>query len=172
MLEAGMSAARIDLTWGPLEYHRRSLDALQEAVRRTGRLCAVMLDTLGREVMVRRPFRIDPDGWPTQVGQELAVKAGARVTLTTRDVEASPAELPVTYPEFAGMAEAGDSVYVGRYLVSGADSASLYLRVEEVVGGTDVVCTAQNDAVLDGLLTVFHVERSRCWVLLCLRCVA
>lgn len=24
-----MSAARIDLTWGPIEYHRRSLDNLQ-----------------------------------------------------------------------------------------------------------------------------------------------
>jgi hypothetical protein len=67
LLEAGASAARIDLTWGPIEYHRRSLDNLQEAMRRTRRLCAVVLDTLGREIMVRRPFRIDPDGWPNQV---------------------------------------------------------------------------------------------------------
>lgn len=52
-----MSAARIDLTWGPIDYHRRSLDNLQEAMRRTRRLCAIMLDTLGREVMIRRPFR-------------------------------------------------------------------------------------------------------------------
>ena len=29
----------------------------QEAMRRTRKLCAIMLDTLGREVMVRRPFR-------------------------------------------------------------------------------------------------------------------
>lgn len=48
---------------------------------------------------------------------------------------------------------------VPRYLVCGADSASLYLRVLDVQG-TEVVCEAQNDAVLDGLLTVFHVERS------------
>lgn len=46
-----------------------------------------------------------------------------------------------------------------RYLVCGADSASLYLEVTEVVG-TEVICQAKNDAVLDGLLTVFHVERS------------
>lgn len=26
--------------------------------------------------------------------------------------------------------------------------------------GCDVVCVARNDALLDGLLTVFHVERS------------
>ena len=30
----------------------------------------------------------------------------------------------------------------------------------EVLDGSDVVCVARNDALLDGLLTVFHVERS------------
>ena len=101
---------------------------------------------------------------------------------------------------------------MGRYLVCGADVASLYLEVEAVEGtcvcvcvracvcvdrcgtcgrpvslllpstlvsplplpflpstvspspmcptGTEVTCVAQNDAVLEGLLTVFHVERS------------
>jgi hypothetical protein len=139
-----------------------------------------------------------------------------------KDVDCSSTEggacLPVTYPRFADMAEAGDDIYVGRYLVSGADTASLYLKVglgggaggvgrieeqergrraqrgcaragafdcaprrrgapspaaarlgrrrprtqvEDVIDGTDVVCLAQNDALLDGLLTVFHVERSR-----------
>jgi hypothetical protein len=34
-------------------------------------------------------------------------------------------------------------------------------QVEEVFDGTDCVCVAQNDALLDGLLTVFHVERSK-----------
>lgn len=29
-----------------------------------------------------------------------------------------------------------------------------------MVDGCDVVCVARNDALLDGLLTVFHVERS------------
>jgi hypothetical protein len=32
--------------------------------------------------------------------------------------------------------------------------------VVEVLDGSDVVCVARNDALLDGLLTVFHVERS------------
>lgn len=47
----------------------------------------------------------------------------------------------------------------GRYLVCGADSASLYLEVREVTEH-DVICEAKNDAELDGLLTVFHSERS------------
>lgn len=45
------------------------------------------------------------------------------------DVECTDLVLPVTYPKFAGMMEPGDTLYVGRYLVSGADSASLYLEV-------------------------------------------
>lgn len=160
MLEAGMSAARFDLTWGPIEYHRRSLDNLQTAMKKSRKLCAIVLDTLGREVMIRRPFRIEADGWPNQAGQEILVKMGQNLTLTTRDVECTDTVLPVTYPKFAGMMEPGDTLYVGRYLVSGADQASLYLEVVEVVNECDVVCVARNDALLDGLLTVFHVERS------------
>lgn len=40
--------------WAPIEYHRTSLLNLQEAMRRTKRLCAVMLDCLGRELMIKR----------------------------------------------------------------------------------------------------------------------
>jgi pyruvate kinase len=47
------------------------------------------------------------------------------------DVECSDTVLPVTYTKFAGMMEPGDTLYVGRYLVSGADSASLYLEVRQ-----------------------------------------
>ena len=74
-------------------------------------------------------------------------------------MEATDTVLPVTYPKFADMMEPGDNIYIGRYLVSGADQASCYLVVEEVKD-TDVICRANNDAVLDGLLTVFHLERS------------
>ena len=42
-----------------------------------------------------------------------------------------------------------------RYLVSGADESSLYLEVQSI-DGSDVKCIAQNDAVMDGLLTVTH----------------
>ena len=44
--------------------------------------------------------------------------------------------LPVTYTKFAGMMEPGDTLYVGRYLVSGADSASLYLEVSQILIGS------------------------------------
>ena len=45
--------------------------------------------------------------------------------------------------------------FLCRYLVSGADDSSLYLEVKSVEG-SDVICIAQNDAAMDGLLTVTH----------------
>ena len=64
------------------------------------------------------------------------------------------------YSKFTSMAQPGDIVYIARYLVSGAEASSLYLEVT-AVEGTEVICTAQNAATLEGLLCVFHAERSR-----------
>jgi hypothetical protein len=36
------------------------------------------------QVMIRRPFRIEADGWPNQAGQEISVHMGQTLTLTTR----------------------------------------------------------------------------------------
>lgn len=43
LLEAGMTCARVDLTWGPLAYHKASLKALKKAMSRVRRMCAVMV---------------------------------------------------------------------------------------------------------------------------------
>ncbi|GIL75743.1 hypothetical protein Vretimale_15284 [Volvox reticuliferus] len=159
MLNAGVVGCRVDLTWGPLDFHRKSLHNLQLAMRKSRRLCCTMVDTLGRELMIRRQVKIGEDGWPIHE-ESFTVAAGQQVIITTRtDVEASSSVLPITYSKFTEMAVKGDTVYIGRYLVCGADSASLYLEVVDVQGD-DVVCVAKNDAVLDGLLTVFHAERS------------
>jgi hypothetical protein len=43
-------------------------------MRRTRKLCAIMLDTLGREVMIRRPFRCAGLS-PTKSGKVLGNEA-------------------------------------------------------------------------------------------------
>ncbi|PNW77193.1 hypothetical protein CHLRE_10g426292v5 [Chlamydomonas reinhardtii] len=162
LLEAGMTVARVDLTWGPLDYHKRSLTNLNTAMKRVRRMCAVMVDTLGREMLIRRPFSLGPDGWP-QHESPFKVAAGSGVTITTsEDAAATPALLPITYPKFPSLVQPGDIVYIGRYMACGApEMASLYLRVEQVhEAAGEVVCVALNDAELHGLLTVFNLERS------------
>ncbi|GMH36554.1 hypothetical protein BSKO_04422 [Bryopsis sp. KO-2023] len=158
ILEAGATAARIDLTWGPMEFHERSLQNLQIAVKNTRRLCAVMLDTIGREIFVKRPHKLSENGWPYH-DNPIRIKETQRVTLTARDVAATETVWPLNYSKVHEMAEVGDLIYVSRYLVTGADAASLYFKVVEI-NGEDVICEAQSTAELDGLLTVYHMERN------------
>jgi hypothetical protein len=49
---------------GPLEFHRNSLLNLAEAMRRTRKLCATVIDTMGRELMIRGQWQVG-DGQST-----------------------------------------------------------------------------------------------------------
>lgn len=49
-----MVGARVDLTWGPLEYHFKSVANLQEAMAKSRRMCATIVQPLGRQVLVHR----------------------------------------------------------------------------------------------------------------------
>lgn len=112
---------------------------------------------MGRELTVRRVSHLDANGWPV-IPDTVDVAAGTAVTVTPReDAVLSPTLLPLTYGGLASMVAPGDQLFVGRYLVNGAETSSLYLEVKEV-RGTDVVCTALNDATLSGLLTVIHAD--------------
>lgn len=37
--------------------------------------------------------------------------------------------LPVSYPKFHSMVERGDTIFLGRYLVTGSEESSLFLHV-------------------------------------------
>lgn len=160
LLEAGVTCARIDLTWGSMEFHKRSLDNLHEAQRRTRKLCAVMLDTTGRELMIKRDFHLDDMGWP-QHEDELEIKAGQAVVLTQNGASNNNGvlSLRLSYEKFTSMCEVGDTIYMGRYLATGAEDSSVDLEVTQV-SPAEVVCVAKNDCQLDGLITLFHSERS------------
>jgi hypothetical protein len=54
-------------------------------MQKTHSMCGVMVDTLGREIMVRRPFTLDSDGWP-QHEEPFAVAAGEAVVMTTQEM--------------------------------------------------------------------------------------
>lgn len=160
LLQAGMSCARLDLTCGTPEYHSISLDNLEQARKATGRTCAVLVDTFGRELMIKRPFKLDESGWPLHA-DDLVINEGQSITLTTdQAATASATHLPVNYAHLPSMVQAGDKMFVGTYLNTGADSSSLYLEVVKVTP-TEVQCTAKTSASLTGMLTLVHCsERS------------
>ncbi|VVB04005.1 unnamed protein product [Arabis nemorensis] len=50
LLKAGMNVARFNFSYGSHAYHQETLNNLRIAIRNTGILCAVMLDTKGPEI--------------------------------------------------------------------------------------------------------------------------
>ncbi|KAL4434114.1 hypothetical protein ABPG75_000555 [Micractinium tetrahymenae] len=154
LLQAGVTCARVDLSWGTKEYHARSLANLAEAMLQTRRLCSVWLDTTGREVVVRRPVEYDASGWPRQVDDKMTVQKEQEVVITTDPtIECGPNLLPVNYPGFPDIVDVGQTLQVGRYLATGSEGVSLYLEVVDIEDDK-VICRATNSATLDGLLTV------------------
>lgn len=76
------------MQWGTVDFHRRSLQNLNEAMQKTRKLCAVMLDTTGREIVVRREHEIDESGWPEHVNK-MEIKQGQKVQWPYNAVKAS-----------------------------------------------------------------------------------
>ena len=69
-------------------------------------------------------------GWPVHK-EGFDIKNGQEVRVTAdKKAEASSLVLPIRYPHFAHMCQPGDTLFVGRYLVNGADQSSLYLEVQ------------------------------------------
>ncbi|GER49457.1 pyruvate kinase [Striga asiatica] len=71
LLKAGMSVARFNFSHGTHAYHQETLDNLREAIRKTGILCAVMLDTKGPEI--RTGFLKEGKPIQLQQGQEITI---------------------------------------------------------------------------------------------------
>lgn len=86
LISRAMSRCELPLTlitvlqWGPLKFHEKSLQNLQAAMKISHRLCAIMLDTAGREICVRRPFKIGEDGWPYH-DHPISIKEGQKVCI-------------------------------------------------------------------------------------------
>ena len=64
--------------WGSLDFHKKSLTNLTEAMLRTRKLCAIVIDTIGRELTVNRPTTDEEDGWP-KFEKGITVKANDKV---------------------------------------------------------------------------------------------
>ncbi|CAI7896868.1 unnamed protein product [Closterium sp. NIES-54] len=168
LLRAGMTVARFDFSHGDADYHQHTLDNLRIAMHRTKKLCAVMLDTVGAELIIPNPG-----------GAPITLTAGSDITLSPACSAASASCLPLS---FHGLAQglsvwvawrvdrhgtyhgstwqhsvrhpvlppahpthaplhalpcepqrqavrAGDEIFVGQYLFTGAETTSVWLQV-------------------------------------------
>lgn len=57
-------------------------------------------------------------------------RSDLQLVLTTKDQQSAAKDaLPVSYERLPSMVEVGDEIFLGRYLVTGAEEASLFLEV-------------------------------------------
>ncbi|RDX99707.1 Pyruvate kinase 1, cytosolic, partial [Mucuna pruriens] len=149
-LDAGMSVARFDFSWGDSEYHQETLENLRVAIKSTKKLCAVMLDTVGPELQVEN-----------KTEHPITLEADTLVVLTPdQNKEASSNLLPVNFSGLSKALKKGDTIFIGKYLFTGSETASVWLEVSEV-DGDDVTCLVKNTATLSGSLYTLHVSQIR-----------
>ncbi len=159
MLVAGVTCARLDLTWGSLQFHQTSLKNLSAAMKATKKLCSVWVDTVGREIIVRMPAKEDCNGWAVLEKTPIQFEEGKEVIITTDPgAQASASLLPVNNPKFPSLVQPGNVLHVGRFLATGAEGGSLFLQVQST-SPKEIRCVAQNSANLVGVLTVLVSHR-------------
>ncbi|KAG4908185.1 hypothetical protein JHK82_056838 [Glycine max] len=147
-LDAGMSVARFDFSWGDPEYHQETLENLRVAIKSTKKLCAVMLDTVGPELQIEN-----------KTDHPITLEADTLVVLTPdQNKEASSNLLPLNFTGLSKAVKKGDTIFIGKYLFTGSETASVWLEVSEVEG-EDVTCLVKNTATLSGSLFTVHVSQ-------------
>ncbi|OWM70273.1 hypothetical protein CDL15_Pgr026123 [Punica granatum] len=149
-LNAGMSVARFDFSWGDADFHQETLENLKMAVKSTKKLCAVMLDTVGPELQV-----------VNKTQHPITLQADSSLVLTPdQSKEATSNSLPINFSGLSKAVKKGDTVFIGQYLFTGNETTSVWLEVTDVIG-EDVVCLVKTSATLAASLYVLHVSQIR-----------
>lgn len=113
MLRAGMSVARINFAHGDPEGWSRSAELVRRTAEKAGRTVAVLGDLAGPKIRVGG-----------LEGGKAVLGSGDRITLTSRDVPGTSAEIHVTEPTIFRDIKRGDPVFLA--------DGSLELKVEAV----------------------------------------
>ncbi|CAI5506402.1 unnamed protein product [Closterium sp. Naga37s-1] len=117
-------------------------------MKKTHRMCATVYDTHGPEITIANTNNAT-----------VTMTAGSTVVLSgDKDHPVTAQALPLACPQLAKAVKPGDEVFVGRYLFTGSETTSVWLKVEEVKGD-DIVCTVTNTAELQGDFFTVHAAQ-------------
>jgi pyruvate kinase len=121
MMLAGMNVARINFSHGDPATIRQSIQSINEASRRTGRLVTILADLPGTKIRV---------GMLQQ--EPLMLQQGESVTLTTSPAPRSPSLIPVEYERLPESVAVGGTIYMNDGFIA--------LKVD-AIDGREVRCT-------------------------------
>jgi pyruvate kinase len=128
MVRAGVNVFRLNLSHGDHDEHRVYYEHIRAAADAAGEPVAVLADLCGPKVRAGR-----------FAGGQVALKAGEKVTVTTKDVLGGPGLIPTQYPALPRDVRPGDRILL--------DDGLLELRVDPA-GGDEVSCTVTRGGVL------------------------
>ena len=120
MLRAGMDVARLNFSHGTHEMHAEMIEKFRRVRDSLKRPAAVMLDTKGPEIRLRK-FK----------NKKVTLKAGQAFTLTVRDMDGDESAVGITYGDLPRQLVPGNTVLL--------DDGRITLTVEEVTD-TDILC--------------------------------
>lgn len=99
LIKAGMDVARLNFSHGTHEEHKARLLKLRLAAEELGRTLAIMLDTKGPEIRIG-----------LLKGGKVTLREGARVILTTEEVEGDENRISVTYKGLPRSVRPGNTI--------------------------------------------------------------
>ncbi len=128
LIDAGLSAARINFSHGTYESHGIIIDMLKKARVELGKPVALILDTKGPEIRIKKFDK-----------EEITLKQGNTFTLTTRDIVGNEEIVAVTYKNLPKDLKVGSRVLI--------DDGLIELKVKEI-DATDINCEIINSGTL------------------------
>uniref|UniRef100_M1CM03 pyruvate kinase n=1 Tax=Solanum tuberosum TaxID=4113 RepID=M1CM03_SOLTU len=107
----------LELGMPDAEFHQETLENLRTDVKKSKKLCAVMLDTGGPELQV-----VNKSEHP------ISLQADSLVVLTPdQDKEVTPNHLPINFSGLSKSVKKGDTIFIGQYSFTGSETTSVWL---------------------------------------------
>lgn len=129
LIEAGISAARLNFSHGDHEEHGQRIANLKQAREELGAPIPIILDTKGPEIRTRD--LVD--------GKKVQLEVGQTFTLTTDDIVGDNTRVAVTYEDITKDLSVGSTVLI--------DDGLIELTVTDIKGN-DVICRVVNSGLL------------------------
>jgi pyruvate kinase len=129
LIRLGMDVARLNFSHGTHEEHARMIDRLRKVAEKEGRTICILQDLQGPKIRTGRLKYRTP----------IAIKSGARLSITPRDIAGTATLLSTTFKSLAKEVEPGSRILLSDGLIE--------LRVI-AVHGDDVECEVINGGLL------------------------
>merc|ERR1719183_920004 len=131
LIEAGMNVCRMNFSHGDHEYHAQTIANVRESLKKSKRMCAIMLDTKGPEIRTGM----------LKGGADVELVSGQEFTLVNDwDYVGDNNMIGQSYADLASVIEVGGNILIDDGLIS--------LTVKEIIGKEKVVCVVNNNGKL------------------------